>query len=140
MFTIRDDVRFSETDMMGVVYHPNYLHWMEMGRIDYLKRCGVTLNELMADGILFPITEVSTQYKNSLTLGDSYEVQTTMSGLNKAKMEYTYKIIRLRDGAVAVEGYTRNLFTDTQGKIKRLPDHWFKKINDVYQQEEKKHE
>lgn len=140
MFTIRDEVRFGETDMMGLVYHPNYLHWMEMGRIDYLKHCGVTLNELMEHGILFPITEISSQYKNSLTYGDSYEVQTTMSGFNKAKMEYTYKIIRLRDGAVAVEGYTRNLFTDTEGKIKRLPEPWFGRINEVYQNEVKQHE
>ena len=29
MITIRGRVRFNETDTMGVVYHPNYLHWFD---------------------------------------------------------------------------------------------------------------
>lgn len=142
MLSIKDEVRFGETDMMGLVYHPNYLHWMEMGRIAYLAQCGVTLNGLMEDGIHFPIMEVSAQYKNSMTYGDAYEVQTTMSEFNKIKMEFSYKIIRLRDGAVAVEGYTRNVFTDSKGKVKRLPDIWFNKINNVFvgEKEEKLNE
>lgn len=136
MLAIRDQVRFGETDMMGLVYHPNYLHWLEMGRIAYLEQCGVTLNALMADGILFPIRDVAVKYKNSLTYGDAYEVQTSMSAFSKVKMEFTYQIIRLRDGAVAVEGHTCNAFTDTQGKVKRLPETWFNKVNAVFQLEQ----
>jgi len=137
MFTIKDDVRFGETDMMGLVYHPNYLHWLEMGRIDYLQHCGVTLNALMEDGILFPIRDIEVKYKNSMTYGDAYEVQTSMLAFSKVKMEFIYKVIRLRDGAVAVEGRTCNAFTDKAGKVKRLPDSWFNKINDIYLKEEK---
>ena len=108
-----------------------------MARIAYLKQCGVTLNALMADGIHFPIMEVSVKYKNSMIFDDEYEVQATLSDFNKIKLEFSYKVIRLRDGAVAVEGFTRNVFTDAQGKVKRLPDTWFKKINEVFLQEEK---
>ena len=48
MITIRDKVRFVETDMMGVVHHANYLRWFEMGRVAYLRACGISLGELMA--------------------------------------------------------------------------------------------
>ena len=41
MITIRDKVRFVETDMMGVVHHANYLRWFEMGRVAYLRACGI---------------------------------------------------------------------------------------------------
>ena len=132
MITIRDKVRFVETDMMGVVHHANYLRWFEMGRVAYLRACGITLGELMDAGVVFPITEVKAQYKNSCTFDDDFEVQVKMTAFNKAKMEFNYKIIRLRDGAVSVEGHTRNVFTDKEGRIIRLEPRWFDKIQKVY--------
>jgi acyl-CoA thioester hydrolase len=135
MITIRDKVRFVETDMMGVVHHANYLRWFEMGRVAYLRACGISLGELMAADIIFPITEVQVKYKNSCTFDDDFEVQTTMSAFNKAKMDFSYKVIRLRDGAVAVEGHTRNVFTDKEGHIVRLEPQWFDKIKKVFDAE-----
>lgn len=132
MITIRDKVRFVETDMMGVVHHANYLRWFEMGRVAYLRACGITLGELMDAGVIFPITEVKANYKNSCTFDDDFEVQVRMSAFNKAKMEFDYRVIRLRDGAVAVEGHTRNVFTDKEGRIIRLEPRWFAKIQKVY--------
>lgn len=135
MITIRDKVRFVETDMMGVVHHANYLRWFEMGRVAYLRACGISLGELMAADIIFPIIEVQVKYKNSCTFDDDFEVQTTMSAFNKAKMDFSYKVIRLRDGAVAVEGHTRNVFTDKEGHIVRLEPQWFDKIKKVFDAE-----
>ena len=132
MIAIRDKVRFVETDMMGVVHHANYLRWFEMGRVAYLRACGITLGELMDAGVIFPITEVKATYKNSCTFDDDFEVQVRMSAFNKAKMEFDYRVIRLRDGAVAVEGHTRNVFTDKEGRIIRLEPRWFAKIQKVY--------
>ena len=78
MIAIRDRVRFVETDMMGVVHHANYLRWFEMGRVAYLRAAGVELLDLMAHGVIFPITEVHVKYKNSCTFDDEFEVQTIM--------------------------------------------------------------
>ena len=106
-----------------------------MGRVAYLRACGISLGELMAADIIFPITEVQVKYKNSCTFDDDFEVQTTMSAFNKAKMDFSYKVIRLRDGAVAVEGHTRNVFTDKEGHIVRLDPQWFDKIKKVFDAE-----
>ena len=131
MIKITDRVRFVETDLMAVVHHSNYLRWFEMGRVAYLRACGVNLLDLMAEDIVFPITEVHAKYKNSLTFDDDFEIQAFMQDLNKAKMDFSYKIIRSKDQVVCVEGVTRNLFTNKQGKIIRLPAKWFEKIKDV---------
>lgn len=136
MVIIRDKVRFVETDMMGVVHHANYLRWFEMGRVAYLRSCGIALGELMEENIIFPITQVEVKYKNSCTFDDEFEVQTVMSAFNKAKMDFSYKVIRLRDGAVAVEGHTRNVFTDREGHIVRLSPKWFDKIKAVFDKEQ----
>ena len=95
MIAIRDRVRFVETDMMGVVHHANYLRWFEMGRVAYLRAAGVELLDLMAHGVIFPITEVHVKYKNSCTFDDEFEVQTIMTEFSRAKMDFAYKVIRL---------------------------------------------
>ena len=37
-------VRYAETDQMGVVYHANYLVWMEVGRVEYCRAVGHPLS------------------------------------------------------------------------------------------------
>ena len=43
---INVQVRYAETDMMGVVYHGNYLPWFEVGRTTLLKENGVSYRQL----------------------------------------------------------------------------------------------
>ena len=135
MIAIRDRVRFEETDLMAVVYHSRYLPWLEMGRVAYLRACGVDLNRMMDEGILFPIREINVKYKHSARFDDEYEVQTTMQEFNRAKMVFSYKVVNVKDGKVFVEGNTTNVFTDKNGKILRLPAAWFEKIYAAYQEE-----
>ena len=56
-------VRFYETDMMEIAHHTNHLRWFEMGRIEYFRCCGISLWDMMQEGIVFPITKVSCEYK-----------------------------------------------------------------------------
>ena len=135
MIAIRDRVRFEETDLMAVVYHANFLPWIEMGRVAWLRACGVDLNLMMDDGILFPIREINIKYKHSARFDDEYEVQTTMQEFNRAKMVFTYKVVDAKTGTVFVEGMTENVFTDKNGKIIRLPAAWFDKISTAWQKE-----
>ena len=49
-------VRYGETDMMGVVYHANYLLYFEDARVDFLNALGFSYNErLEAAGYISPI-------------------------------------------------------------------------------------
>ena len=100
-----------------------------------LRACGVDLNRMMDEGILFPIREINVKYKHSARFDDEYEVQTTMQEFNRAKMVFSYKVVNVKDGKVFVEGNTTNVFTDKNGKILRLPAAWFEKINAAYQEE-----
>lgn len=135
MIAIRDRVRFVETDMMGVVHHANYLRWFEMGRVAYLRAAGVTLGELLAAGVLFPLTEAEAKFQNPLAFDDEFEVQASMTACTRAKMDFAYRVLRLRDGKVAVTGRTRNVFTDARGKIIRLQPLFFDKMRKSFEQE-----
>ncbi len=131
MIAYRDRVRFVETDTMGVVHHSNYLHWFEKGRVELLRAVGIDLNEMMQDGFVFPIVEVNVKYKNTCAFDDEYEVQTSLVVLSKVRTEYLQKVIRLRDGAVAVEGKVRGAFTDKEGRVTRLNEFWYEKMKQV---------
>ena len=49
------NVRFYETDMMGIAHHSNHFRWFEMARIEFLRKIGVTLWDMMNEDIVFPI-------------------------------------------------------------------------------------
>lgn len=131
MFTVREKVRFVETDMMGVVHHANYFRWFEMGRVEYMRQAGVFLNDLMADDIVFPIADAQCKYHMSAKFDDYILIETVLSKLSRVKMEFTYQVLREHDGALLATGYTKNAFTNKQGKVTRLPDSVFEKMSSL---------
>jgi acyl-CoA thioester hydrolase len=135
MVTVTDRVRFVETDMMGVVHHANYLRWFEMGRVEYMRQAGVYLLDLMAAGILFPITDVACQYRASARFDDQVAIETTMVELSKAKMVFSYRVLNAADGRLLASGSTKNAFTDQAGKVIRLPAEYFDKLHSLYSTE-----
>ena len=135
MITVREKVRFVETDMMGVVHHSNHFRWFEMGRVEYLRQAGILLLELMKENILFPITEVSCKYRASARFDDYVLIETTLAELSKAKMVFTYRIIKEKTGELLAEGKTQNVFTDGGSRIIRLPDNYYKPLAELYTRE-----
>ena len=127
-------VHFYDTDTMGVVHHANYIRWFETGRVEFLRNLGVDLNEMMSDGILFPIVEIGAKYLHSAKFDDELEIETTAAALTKVKMEFNHKMRQVGDEKVLVEGFSRNVFTDAAtGKIIRLPEKYFDKLqNDTF--------
>lgn len=128
MIQVREKVRFVETDLMGVVHHSNYLRWFEMARVEHLRSGGIDLLDLMERDILFPITKIECQYLASAYFDDWLEINIVMVGYNRAKMEFAYQIVRESDQKLLSEGYSRNLFTNREGKVIRLGDEDFSKL------------
>ncbi len=122
-------VNFYDTDAMEVVHHSNYIRWFEIGRVEFLRAAGITLNELMDDGIVFPITDVSAKFHSRGRFDDVLIIETTPSALTKVKMAFDYRILKKGEEAVLVTGHTQNVFTNRKtGKIMRLPDKYYTKL------------
>ena len=129
MITVREKVRFVETDMMGVVHHSNYFRWFEMARVEYLRQVGVLLTDMMAEDIVFPITDVDCKYRASAKFDDYILIEAVLAKVSKVKMLFTYRVLREADGLLLATGSTQNAFTNKQGKIIRLPDKYFEKLH-----------
>ena len=121
-------VKFFDTDTMGVVHHSNYIRWFETGRVEFLRELGIDLNEMMSDGILFPIVEVGAKFHAPARFDDELEIETTAEALTKAKMKFNYVIRRRGEDKILAEGTSTNVFT-SDGKICRLPDKYFSKLS-----------
>ena len=127
--TAAHKVNFYDTDAMAVVHHSNYIRWFEIGRVEFLRAAGITLTEMMKDGYVFPITEVSAKYVNSAYFDDELIIETTPVALTKAKMAFSYRVLRKSDDTLLVTGYTQNVFTSKEtGKITRLPAKYYERL------------
>lgn len=95
------DVRYAETDQMGVVYHANYLVWMEVGRTSLIQELGFSYARMEEDGILSPVTDVQVTYKKPLRYGETAVVHTWIELYDGLRVVYGYEILT-QDGEVAV--------------------------------------
>lgn len=130
--TVAHKVNFYDTDAMAVVHHANYIRWFEIGRVEFLRKAGITLNELMEDGYVFPITEIQAKYVNSARFDDELLIETTPESLTKVKMAFNYRILRASDNTVLVTGFSQNVFTSIKtGRITRLPEKYYAKLQQM---------
>jgi acyl-CoA thioester hydrolase len=114
-------VRYAETDQMGVVYHANYFVWFEVGRTDLLRRSGWSYRELEGDGVSLPVIEAHCEYRQPARYDDELEIRTRGSILTHVRVEFTYEIVRVADGAGLVTGHTVHAALDRDGRPCRLP-------------------
>ncbi len=122
-------VNFYDTDAMEVVHHSNYIRWFEIGRVEFLRAAGITLGELMDDGIVFPITDVSAKFLSRGKFDDVLIIETTPTALTKVKMAFDYRILKKGEETVLVTGHTQNVFTNREtGKITRIPEKYYTKL------------
>ncbi len=120
-------VKFFDTDVMGVVHHANYIRWFETGRVEFLRELGIDLNEMMSDGILFPIVEIGAKFRAPAKFDDDVEIFTTAEALTRAKMQFRYEIRKRGEDKLLAEGNSTNVFT-SGGKICRLPEKYSERL------------
>lgn len=131
-------VRYSETDMMGIVYHSRYYPWFEVARTDFIKAAGITYAQMEKDGIMMPLTETWARYHHGLTYGDEVAVTCTLTKLTVARCEFKYKVYKLPERKLMTEGKTGHGFVGKDFKpmnLKKLyPDMW-KLMSDLLTEE-----
>src|SRR5271157_6429524 len=83
-------VRYAETDMMGIVYHANYLPWFEVGRTTLLREMGLSYRRLEEEGFRLPVLEVSAKFLKPALYDDTVEIVTTLRErpLLRIRLEY----------------------------------------------------
>lgn len=86
------EVRYSETDQMGVVYHANYLIWFELGRTKFLSDLGFCYQSLEDRNLIFPIREIKIEYLSPCRYGEKIIVETSVKEFSSIKIVYEHVI------------------------------------------------
>lgn len=114
-------VRYAETDVMGFVYHSNYFVWFEVGRVEYLRAAGFTYRDLEAEeGIHLPVLECSCRFVHPARYDDPVKIRTSVRDVTRVRMTFDYQAAHAESGELLAEGHTTHVFTDRDGKPKRL--------------------
>ncbi len=126
-------VRYAETDMMGVVYHGNYLPWFEVGRTTLLKDCGLPYRDLEAQGYLLPVTELGMKFHKPALYDDTVTVITRLKErpLLRIRLEYEVR----RGDELLVTGFTTHGFINKQGEPVRPPAAFTEKMRGLFRTE-----
>ncbi|AJD91123.1 hypothetical protein JMA_18060 [Jeotgalibacillus malaysiensis] len=102
------EVRYAETDQMGVVYHANYLIWMEIGRTSLIETMGFKYSDMEDEGVLAPVMDIIISYKSPVKYGDKVTVHTWMEHYDGLRTHYAYNIV-LEDGTLAASGLSKHV-------------------------------
>ena len=75
MLVSEQKVQFYDCDPMGVVWHGNYLRYMEVARTELLGKIGCDLSSIReGDGVDLPLIESGMKYLRPLHAGDDFHV------------------------------------------------------------------
>ena len=111
-------VQYYETDMMGVVHHANYLHWMEEARIDFMDRMGFPYQRMEAEDVLSPVKSIQVNYLKPCTFGDEVDITVCVKEFNGVVITMMYDM-RV-NGEPVFSGTSEHVFLDRAGKFVRM--------------------
>jgi len=120
-------VRYAETDQMGVVYHANYLVWMEVGRVEYWRATGLRYRDMeREDGRFIAVAEAKCRYRAPVYYDEEVLVRTRLKTVRESVIKFSYELARAQNGALLAEGETTHIVTDSSMKVSSLPEKYLR--------------
>ena len=122
-FSVRQRVRFGETDTQQVVYYANYLLYADVGRMEYLRHLGVEYErDLTQHGLDFTIGEAHVRYRAPLRFDDLFDIRIRLGEIKHSSWTFEYAIDRA-DGMHCADVSTIQVVIGRDAKrAQRIPD------------------
>jgi acyl-CoA thioester hydrolase len=91
-------VYYEDTDSGGVVYHANYLNFMERARTEWLRSLGFEQPALKTDlGIIFVVHSMILAFKKPAYFNDLLEINSELIKLGHGSIEFLQTIVCSED-------------------------------------------
>jgi acyl-CoA thioester hydrolase len=115
-------VYFEDTDVSGVVYHANYLKYMERARSDMLRAAGIDQRNAIESGEgVYVVADLEIKYRSSARLDDDLVVLSKVLEVRAASCAIQQRVMRGQD--VLSEARVTAAFI-ANGRPKRQPRAW----------------
>jgi acyl-CoA thioester hydrolase len=113
-------VYFEDTDAGGVVYHANYLRFMERARSDMLACAGIDQRGALDAGEgVYAITELAIRYRRAAKLDDALTVASRVSELGAVRCVIRQTVSR--GAEIIAEADVTAAFVTPEGRPRRQP-------------------
>lgn len=126
---------FEDTDTGGVVYHANYLRYMERARSDMLRLVGIDQRAALDSGEgVYAVTRATIDYRRPARLDDELMVVSRVSDIGGATVTIGQDVLRGDD--LITRGEVIVAFLSPQGRPKRQPKPWIALFTRIAQGED----
>ena len=78
------NVPFYDLDPMNIVWHGNYIKYIEEARCDFFSKIGYDYMEMHKDGFIFPIAKMDFKFIKSAHFGDELVIKTCLKEIEPA--------------------------------------------------------
>jgi len=116
------DVRYYETDQMGIVHHSNYVRYFECGRTDMLKKVGLPIERIEEAGVMLPVVSVECRYKTPAVLGDTLRIVTSVDEVPRARLVIRNEVYNPSDQLVCEGSVTLGFIDSNTRRPVRCPE------------------
>jgi tol-pal system-associated acyl-CoA thioesterase len=101
---VRERVRWSDVDVMGIVYYGRYLRFMEAAETEFFRDAGFPYGVLADEhGVWIARIRLECRYRAPARLDDEIVCRAELRKLGKSSMTFTFPIAR-SDGTRLAEG------------------------------------
>lgn len=87
-------VYYEDTDMGGIVYHANYLKFIERARSDFVRELGVDQNAMRDEGQVFVVRRIECDYLAPTVLDDALIVETEVAEVSRTSLVLTQRVLK----------------------------------------------
>jgi len=120
-FAVR--VYYEDTDLSGIVYHANYLHWFERARSDVLRLLKIDQRAAIEAGQgAYAVADLQIRYVRPAKLDDDVLIETRCTQLRSASVRMHQRAFRGTE--LLTEAHLRIGFISPDGKPCRQPHSW----------------
>ncbi len=124
-------VRYGETDQMGYVYHGNYAEYFEMGRLEWLRKLGISYKKMENTGIMLPVISLNINYKKPAKYDDLLTLKTKLTKKPLARIEFEYELFN-EDKELLTTAKTTLVFIDMKtNRPTKAPEYLLKKLKEI---------
>jgi len=126
---LRLKVRHYEVDQYGHVNHAQYVHYLEVARIEALDTLGLSLGEMRKQGYLILAADLSVKYLAPARSGDTLEIVTYVREIRGARSIWIQEIREAESQRPLVTAEVTGAFATEDGRPARTPASFREKLS-----------
>jgi len=129
-FTLQVRVYYEDTDAGGVVYHSNYLNFMERARTEWLRHAGFEQHTLIEqDEILFAVRKINIDYHKPAFFNELLDIKTRIIRIGSASLDFEQIIFNQTEEIICKAEIKIACLSSTTMKPEPIPESIISELN-----------